>query len=111
VSFTSMRMVLCPGVKYWCVAVLTVVYAVSQVPSASQSHRTWRAAAGSSASEQPDASKEKGVAATAVAGLTVKPARGGVPAEAPTVTVVEAVELRPPVSMTSSDTTLAPDDA
>src|SRR2546425_118707 len=77
VSFTSIVTLYVPGTANWCCAVASVDHAVSQVPSLSQSHRTWSRLGGSWASNAVDVNVQS-VAVSRLAGVQLKSANGGV---------------------------------
>ncbi len=76
-SITSMAMTYVPSSEYWWLAVLTVEYSVSHVPSFSQSQRTFNSVVGLSLSELAEASKRKFVVTSPDDGFIVKDAVGG----------------------------------
>src|SRR5256885_16717653 len=77
VSFTSIVILYVPGTANWCCAVASVDHAVSQVPSLSQSHRTWSRLGGSWASNEVEVNV-KTVDGSPLAGVQLKFAYGGV---------------------------------
>src|SRR2546430_200211 len=77
VSFTSIVILYVPGTANWCCAVASVDHAMSQVPSLSQSHRTWSRLGGSWASNEVEVNV-KTVDGSPLAGVQLKFAYGGV---------------------------------
>src|SRR3989454_8534004 len=117
VSFTSIVILYVPGTANWCCAVASVDHAVSQVPSLSQSHRTWSRLGGSWASNEVEVNV-KTVDGSPLAGVQLKFAYGGVfvgggggGGGAVTMTVAVRFAVNPPVSSTSTVTLSLPGTA
>src|SRR2546425_5374756 len=75
VSFTSIVTLYVPGTANWWCAAASVDHAVSQVPSLSQSHRTWSRFGGSWASNEVEVNV-KTVDGSTLAGVQLKFAFG-----------------------------------
>src|SRR3989441_7771660 len=76
VSFASRVTLYVPGTANWCCAVASLDHEVSQVPSLSQSHRTWSRFGGSWASNEVEVNV-KTVDVSPLAGVQLKFAYGG----------------------------------
>src|SRR2546428_646602 len=76
VSFASRVTLYVPGTANWCCAVASLDHGVSQVPSLSQSHRTWSRFGGSWASNEVEVNV-KTVDVSPLAGVQLKFAYGG----------------------------------
>src|SRR2546425_11692314 len=76
VSFASRVTLYVPGTANWCCAVASLDHGVSQVPSLSQSHRTWSRFGGSWASNEVEVNV-KTMDVAPLAGVQLKFAYGG----------------------------------